>query len=106
MNEQPERTFRIGKAVIDPKESTVCIEGVVCPLQARELNLLEFLFKSPGKCFTREELLTSVWGYESNQMMTRTVDQAVAMVRRKIGDHGPKHNHLKTIRGSGYCLFL
>jgi len=59
MNNQPERTFRIGKTVIDSKESTVCIEGVVCPLQARELSLLEFLSKSPGKCFTREELLTS-----------------------------------------------
>jgi len=99
-------SFRIGKAVVDPARATVSIGKTVLPLQAIELRLLEFLFEHPEKCFTREELLNLVWGHHSNGLVTRTVDQTVARVRHKIGDKGPEHKNLKTVRGSGYCLCL
>ena len=91
-------SFRIGKAVIHSTRATVSIGKTVLPLQATELRLLEFLFQHPEKCFTREELLNLVWGYQSSGLVTRTVDQTVARVRHKIGDKGPDHKHLKTLR--------
>src|SRR4051812_29265116 len=106
MHDEKQRAFKVGHAVIDPFKGTVRVGSAVSALQAMELRLLEFLFEHPGQCFTREELLSLVWGYESNGLITRTVDQTVARVRHKIGDKGPEHKHLKTVRGSGYCLSL
>jgi DNA-binding response OmpR family regulator len=98
--------FNIGLAVVDPSKATVSLGEAVNDLQAVELRLLEFLFDHRDRCFTREELLRSVWGYQGNGLVTRTVDQTVARVRQKIEDRGPAHKHLKTVRGSGYCLRL
>lgn len=52
----------------------------------KELELLYFLAKSPNRVFTREQLLSHLWGYEYAGD-TRTVDVHVKRIREKISDH-------------------
>ena len=55
--------------------------------------------RSPGRVFTREQLLSAVWGYEA-AAGTRTVDVHVSQLRTKLGDASP----LRTVRGVGYAV--
>jgi DNA-binding response OmpR family regulator len=54
--------------------------------------------RRPGRVFTREELLSTVWGY-SAAAGTRTVDVHIAQLRAKLGADSP----LRTVRGVGYA---
>ncbi len=54
--------------------------------------------RSPGRVFTREQLLSEVWGY-SSVAGTRTVDVHIAQLRAKLGAASP----IRTVRGVGYC---
>jgi DNA-binding response OmpR family regulator len=67
------------------------------PLTSTEFDLLVQLVRNPGRVFTREQLLSSVWGYAA-AAGTRTVDVHVAQLRAKLGDHSP----IRTVRGVGY----
>ena len=71
--------------------------GEPVSLTATEFDLLAMLLRRPGRVFTREELLSEVWGYEA-AAGTRTVDVHVAQLRAKLGEHSP----LRTVRGVGY----
>ena len=68
-------------------------------LTATEFDLLAFLMSRPGRVFTRDELLSHVWGYAS-VVGTRTVDVHVAQLRGKFGDLNP----IRTVRGVGYSV--
>ena len=69
-------------------------------LTAREFSLLELLIRSPGRVFTRTQLLEHVWGYDFDPE-TNVVDVYIRRVRSKIdGDDGP--SRIKTVRGVGY----
>jgi two-component system OmpR family response regulator len=67
-------------------------------LTPTEFELLGHLLGRPGRVFTREELLASVWGYAS-PAGTRTVDVHVAQVRAKLGAAAAL---IRTVRGVGY----
>ncbi len=69
----------------------------VYALTATEFDLLAYLMRRPGRVFSREQLLSEVWGY-SAVAGTRTVDVHIAQVRAKLGDASP----LRTVRGVGY----
>ena len=73
--------------------------GLGVDLTTTEFELLAFLMRRPGRVFTREELLTQVWGYPAGTP-TRTVDVHVAQVRSKIGTAA----RLRTVRGVGYAV--
>ncbi len=66
----------------------------------KELELLYFLAKNPNKVFTRDQLLSSVWGYDYFGD-SRTVDVHIKRIREKIEDKSEKWN-LKTVWGVGY----
>ena len=68
-------------------------------LTATEFDLLAYLMRKPGRVFTREQLLSEVWGY-SAAAGTRTVDVHVAQVRGKLGADG---DLIRTVRGVGYA---
>jgi DNA-binding response OmpR family regulator len=51
----------------------------------------------PGQIFSRDQLLSEVWGYAA-MVNTRTVDVHVAQLRSKLGEH----NIIRTVRGVGY----
>ncbi|MEU4197906.1 response regulator transcription factor [Kribbella sp. NPDC026611] len=70
-------------------------------LTSTEFDLLAQLFRRPGRVFERDELLSSVWGYQSSAG-TRTVDVHIAQLRAKLGPSTP----IRTVRGVGYAADL
>ena len=56
-----------------------------------------------GEVFSRDRLLTEVWGYEYFGT-TRTLDQSIMQLRKKLGDSGGEPRHLLTVHGVGYRL--
>jgi DNA-binding response OmpR family regulator len=73
------------------------------PLQMkpREFDLLAFLLRNRGRAFTREQLLSQIWGYDFAGD-TRTVDVHVRWLRKKIEDDPSAPARLTTVRGTGY----
>jgi len=93
-----ERVRQIGPITLDPQRRWVGVDGAAVDLTATEFDLLAHLMGRPGRVFTREELLASVWGYAAHAG-TRTVDVHVAQVRAKLGDAAAV---IRTVRGVGY----
>lgn len=71
-------------------------EGQNFPMTKMEFDLLKLLVESPGKVFSRDEILNRVWGYD-NYPSTRTVDTHILQLRNKFGDE-----LFQTVRGIGY----
>lgn len=67
-------------------------------LPRKEFNLLYLLATQQGKVFTREEILSRIWG-DDVIVNDRTIDVHVRKLREKFGD-----NFIKTIKGVGYKL--
>jgi two-component system phosphate regulon response regulator PhoB len=67
-------------------------------LTQKEFELLSLFLKKPERIFTRNQLLNLVWGYDSD-LVTRTVDAHVAVLRKKLGDKG---RFIKTLPKVGY----
>ncbi|MDT4990759.1 MAG: hypothetical protein QOH97_651 [Actinoplanes sp.] len=88
----------LGPVSLDPARRQVTVSGLPLTLTPTEFELLGHLLGRPGRIFTREELLASVWGYASHAG-TRTVDVHVAQVRAKLGDAA---HLIRTVRGVGY----
>ncbi|MFI5915416.1 response regulator transcription factor [Dactylosporangium sp. NPDC051541] len=93
---QPIRT--VGPISIDAGRRECLVDGSPVSLTSTEFSLLAHLMGRPGRVFTREELLGSVWGYAAHSG-TRTVDVHVAQVRGKLGAAA---NVIRTVRGVGY----
>src|SRR5262245_55133743 len=92
----------LGVVLLDPSRRRVQADGVEVALTSTEFDLLAYLMQRPGRVFTREELLGSVWGYASHAG-TRTVDVHVAQVRGKLSEASPLARDLiRTVRGVGY----
>lgn len=90
--------IRMGDVELDEATRRVVVGGVEIAFTATEFDLLAYLMASPGRVFSREQLLADVWGY-SAVVGTRTVDVHVAQVRAKLGDH----DIIRTVRGVGYA---
>jgi Transcriptional regulatory protein, C terminal len=70
-------------------------------LTAQEFKLLRFFIKTPERVFSRNELLTEVWGY-NNYPSTRTVDNHICMLRQKLEPTPARPIHFLTVHGMGY----
>jgi two-component system OmpR family response regulator len=92
------RVRTVGPVTLDPERRLAAVAGAPVSLTSTEFDLLGHLLGRPGRVFTREELLASVWGYAS-PAGTRTVDVHVAQVRAKLGAAAAV---IKTVRGVGY----
>jgi DNA-binding response OmpR family regulator len=95
--------FQIGAATIDPKTFQLRRGKVVEELTAKELKLLQLFHSHPGEVLSRDRLLSEVWGY-NYYGTTRTLDQVVVQLRRKLGDSGEEPRYLLTVHGVGYKL--
>jgi len=91
--------LRRGELVIDLTSYRVYLGGKPVQLTYREFELLRFLASHPGKVFTREELVSKVWGYEFFGG-TRTVDVHVRRLRAKL--ESPQRTFIETVRNVGY----
>ncbi len=101
--EQPQTPFQIGGAVIDPKTFQLKRGKAVEELTAKELKLLQLFSLHPCEVLSRDRLLNEVWGY-SYYGTTRTLDQVIVQLRKKLGDNGDEPRHLVTVHGVGYKL--
>jgi DNA-binding response OmpR family regulator len=97
--------FRIGAAAIDPKKFELRRGRTVEELTAKELKLLQLFHAHPGDVFSRDKLLNEVWGY-GYFGTTRTLDQVIVQLRKKLGDSAEAPKHLLTVHGVGYKLVL
>lgn len=98
-----EKQLRFGRFVID-LESLQAIGGEEqVQLTPTEFKLLRTLAAEPARVFTRDELLTGVWGYEPGSD-TRLVDVHVGRLRKKLEDAKVTEVRIETSRGFGYRL--
>ena len=94
-------TLAIGDLVIDQMEHKVLKSGREIPLTRLEFDLLVTLAKEPGRVFTREALLSEVWGYQ-HAADTRLVNVHVQRLRSKIESDADNPEYVLTVRGVGY----
>jgi DNA-binding response OmpR family regulator len=90
-------TVAVGPVTLDLTARRAFRDGSEVGLTATEFDLLAHLMRRPGRVYTREQLLSDVWGYAS-MAGTRTVDVHVAQLRGKLGAASP----IRTVRGVGY----
>jgi len=98
-----EAVLHIGNASIDPKTFQLKRGKATEELTAKELKLLQFFHNHAGEVLSRDRLLNEVWGYNYFGT-TRTLDQVIVQLRRKLGDNGDEPRHLLTVHGVGYKL--
>ena len=92
---------QFGAIRVDVKEGQVTRDGTPVYLTAREFQLLRYLIERAGKTVARDELLRSVWGYDSDTL-TRTVDTHVASLRQKLEQNPKKPELILSVSGVGY----
>jgi DNA-binding response OmpR family regulator len=95
--------IRFGNVGIDPEQRKVTVGGKPSDLSAKEFDLLYLLARSPGRPYTREQILSQVWGWDFDGT-ARTVDNYILSLRHKIEADPAKPRHLKTVRQIGYKL--
>jgi len=95
--------IRVGDVELDPVRRRVLVAGAEVSLSAKEFDLLHLLARSPGRPYTREQILEQVWGWDF-EGTSRTVDNFILALRHKI-ERDPAHpRHIKTVRHVGYKL--
>ncbi len=85
--------------VVEPDSYRATMRGTPIELTYMEFELLKFLMSHPGRVFTRETLLSRVWGYEYYGGV-RTVDVHIRRLRAKLGEEHARF--IETVRGVGY----
>jgi DNA-binding response OmpR family regulator len=95
-------TLQVADLVLDRERMEVTRAGKLVPLTAKELAFLELLMTAPGRVYSRERILSNVWGTNEDPL-TNIVDVYVRRLRAKIDD-GHSVSLLKTVRGLGYRL--
>uniref|UniRef100_C5CZX3 Two component transcriptional regulator, winged helix family n=1 Tax=Variovorax paradoxus (strain S110) TaxID=543728 RepID=C5CZX3_VARPS len=95
-------TLRVANLVLDRERMRVERAGQPITLTAKELAFLELLMSAPGRVYSRERILATVWGTHEDPL-TNIVDVYVRRLRMKIdGDHAVQL--LQTVRGLGYRI--
>lgn len=97
---EKQQLIRVGGLEMNLGEHIVTADGIRIQLTLKEFELLRTFMTSPGRAFTREQLLSSVWS-EDFLGETRTVDVHVGTLRQKLGSCG---KYIRTVRGVGYRL--
>lgn len=98
-----DRQLRFGRFVIDLGSVQAVAGDRQVQLTPTEFKLLRTLASEPSRVFTRDDLLTGVWGYEPGSD-TRLVDVHVGRLRKKLEDAGVREVAIETARGFGYRL--
>lgn len=97
---EKQQLIRVGGLEMNLGEHIVTADGIRIQLTLKEFELLRTFMTSPGRAFTREQLLSSVWS-EDFLGETRAVDVHVGTLRQKLGACG---KYIRTVRGVGYKL--
>ncbi|MGN1417584.1 MAG: winged helix-turn-helix domain-containing protein [Oscillospiraceae bacterium] len=92
--------LRSGDLELDEKRHTVTRSGQPVELTLKEYELLRTLMSHKGLVFTRDQLLSDIWGFDYDGE-TRTVDVHIRTLRSKLGESGEQ---IQTVRGVGYKI--
>lgn len=90
----------VGKLTLNPQTHTVKVDGEKIILTLKEFELLHKFMRHPGRVYSREQLLSDIWGADYVGE-TRTVDVHIGTLRTKLGECG---EYIDTVRGVGYRL--
>ena len=96
------KPLRLGEMEIDFERHEILVKSQRVHLAPKELAILRILIEAGGKVMSRDKLLEIIWGHdESMEIDTRTVDQHVARLRRKLGCEGMR---IVTVTNFGYQM--
>jgi len=93
--------IRIGGLVIDPEKRNVTLKDKKVELTAKEFDLLHHFAKTPGRVYTRSQLLDQVWGY-GHDGYEHTVNSHINRLRSKIEEDPAHPAYVLTVWGVGY----
>lgn len=99
----PDEVFSLGTATIDMRKRSITKDGKVYQLKDKEFGILRVLVSEQGAPVRRQSILARVWGYETLPI-TRTVDNYIVDLRRKIEDDPRDPKYIVTVSGLGYRL--
>jgi DNA-binding response OmpR family regulator len=94
--------LQVADLTLNPSVREVERGGRRIALTRTEFGLLELLMKRAGRVVTRENLIESVWGFDS-EVRSNTLDAFIRLLRDKV-DAGGERKLIQTVRGVGYCL--
>ena len=94
--------MEFGHVKLDPASCQVFKNGELIHVRPKVYDLLEFFMRSPGRVFSREQLLDGVWGRDI-YVDERSVDVHVGRLRKAI-NRGRERDPIRTVRGAGYSL--
>jgi DNA-binding response OmpR family regulator len=97
--------IRFEEIIIDANAMQLTVRGALTTTTATEFRLLDFLARHPGRVFSRDHLLDSVWG-DARFVTPRSVDVYVRRIREKIEVDPENPRYLQTVRGAGYRFEL
>jgi two-component system alkaline phosphatase synthesis response regulator PhoP len=98
----PQVVWEFENLKIDSVSKTVFVFGKPVKLTYKEFELLMYLAQNRNKVLSREQILAEVWGFDSKDISTRTVDVHTKMLRQKLGDNAGEPLFIETVRGYGY----
>ncbi len=96
------RSLAVGSLAFDRQSLRFTVEGKEIKMTAKELAIIELLMSHPGTLFSRERILSNVWGLNMDPL-TNVVDVYIGKLRKKI-DANAGDSIIETVRGLGYRL--
>ena len=96
---------KIGIAAVDFNRHTLTRNGEPVDISAKELDMLRYLLLHKGQVVSRDILLAEVWGH-AEQIVTRTIDNFILRLRKKIEPDPARPQYLLTVHGRGYKLIV
>ena len=99
--EQGDDIIRVGDLLINPSSYEVVLRGRRVNLRFKEYELLRLLATNPGRVYTRDALLSTIWGYDYFGG-TRTVDVHIRRLRQRVERDDANPLLVLTVRGVGY----
>jgi DNA-binding response OmpR family regulator len=100
-----DEAIRIGQATIYPRRHELSRNRKTVALSFYEVEILRLLHERAGEPVTREEIMEKIWGV-SGYGSSRSVDNFVVKLRKKIEENASSPRHIVTIYGTGYKLLL
>lgn len=92
----------VGDLTLDLVSHEARRAGRLIELTAKEYSLLEYLMRHPNQVLSRDQIISSVWGYDT-EALSNVVDIYIHFLRDKV-DKGFSHSLIKTVRGLGYKI--
>ncbi|MBQ5749430.1 MAG: response regulator transcription factor [Oscillospiraceae bacterium] len=99
--QEPENILRRGHISLDSRARNVYNADFMVELTAKEFDLIELLMRNPNRVYSRDALLSAIWGYDSSSDI-RTVDVHIRRLREKLENDPAEPEYIMTKWGVGY----